>query len=896
MIRCCFFSLLFILFAGSSLSQGFLKTEGKEIVDGQGDPILLRAMGLGGWMIQEGYMLNTADFASAQFEIKAKIEELIGKEAMEEFYDLWHANHCRKIDVDSMSAWGFNAVRLPMHYNLFTLPIEEEPVTGQNTWIEKGFVMTDSLLSWCAANEMYLILDLHAAPGGQGYDKGISDYDETKPSLWELKANRDKAVALWGRLAERYKDSEWIAGYDLLNEPNWDLPGGTLLRSFYEEVTEAIRAVDNNHIIFIEGNWFANDFTGLTPPWDDNMVYSPHKYWSFNTENDLDWILPMRETYNVPLYFGESGENSNVWFRDAINLFESNNIGWAWWPLKKFQSISCPLSVNQSFGWQALLNYWRGNGAKPTAENAKTWLFQMADNLKLEKCIYRKDVTDAMFRQVRSAESKPYTQHTVPGVIQSIDYDLGRDGVAYKDAQVATYHISNGSFTAWNNGWFYRNDGVDIDISQDGQNSNEYCVAWTEEGEWLQYETEVLEDGIYNIEMRTATGDFGGRFHWAVDSTDLSISYFVPFSGDYQSWQTTLVENVPLKKGTRKLRLYIDGTGFNLGNMTFTRQGSLTDIPASYVTSSTVNANRIRVNINKEIDRSSNYTEDDFAVLVNGEIVTVTDVTVGQDGYHFLLDLDYDMDFTQTIKVSYFGTGVSALDGTLLEGFALKDVTNNLPEYFLIPGKIEAEDFYNQNGIQLEATTDDGGGENVGYLDVDDYIDYDVFVTEAGLYNVSFRTASESAGGGLKVQLINDQGVVSDRQTFEFPSTGGWQSWETTTGELILPEGRTTLRLLITEALFNINWMSFDFLTSSDQITDFPLTLSPNPTASIINIIGDVNIDMDALQVYDMNGRLCQDYSVVSRDQIDVSNLTNGVYTLLIKSKERSVIKKFVKI
>jgi len=88
--------------------------------------------------------------------------------------------------------------------------------------------------------------------------------------------------------------------------------------------------VDNNHIIFIEGNWFANDFPGLTPPWDDNMVYSPHKYLSFNDQASIQWVLDMRNTYNVPLYLGESGENSNVWFRDAIKLLEDNDIGWAW--------------------------------------------------------------------------------------------------------------------------------------------------------------------------------------------------------------------------------------------------------------------------------------------------------------------------------------------------------------------------------------------------------------------------------------------------------------------------------------------------------------------------------------------------------------------------------------
>lgn len=217
-------------------------------------------------MVQEGYMLQTAGFANPQHEIRATIEELIGETNTDAFYDAWLANHVRRADIDSMKAWGFNSVRLPMHYNLFTLPIEEEPIAGQQTWLNKGFELTDSVISWCAQNEMYVILDLHAAPGGQGQDAGISDYDPTKPSLWESDANQDKMVALWQRLAERYADEPWVAGYDLLNEPNWPLPGNVAMRNLYERATDSIRTVDSMHMLIIEGNWFANDFTGLPPP------------------------------------------------------------------------------------------------------------------------------------------------------------------------------------------------------------------------------------------------------------------------------------------------------------------------------------------------------------------------------------------------------------------------------------------------------------------------------------------------------------------------------------------------------------------------------------------------------------------------------------------------------
>ena len=63
---------------------------------------------------------------------------------------------------------------------------------------------------------MYVILDLHAAPGGQGRNTDISDYDPDKPSLWESEQNKNKTVALWRKIAERYNDNEWIGGYEEL--------------------------------------------------------------------------------------------------------------------------------------------------------------------------------------------------------------------------------------------------------------------------------------------------------------------------------------------------------------------------------------------------------------------------------------------------------------------------------------------------------------------------------------------------------------------------------------------------------------------------------------------------------------------------------------------------------
>jgi hypothetical protein len=388
----------YLIFSGDiAVSQGFLKADGKQIVNEKGENVLLRGIGLGGWMLQEPYMFQLSEVAGTQTEIKSKISELIGQKNCDEFYTLFMNNMISEKDIDALKKWGFNSIRLPMHYNLFTLPVDKEPVKDQNSWVETGFKLTDNLLSWCRKNKIYLILDLHATPGGQGNDRPIADIDTLKPRLWESEANQKKTIALWKKLAERYKDEEWIGGYDLINETNFKLDGNEPLKKLFSEITQEIRIVDKKHIIFIEGNQFANDYTGLTPPWDNNMAYSFHKYWNPTTVETIQKYLDLREKYNVPLWMGESGENNNEWFKAAVNLFESNNIGWSWWTIKKIDSESSLMTISKPAGYQKIIDYWAGKGPKPSVQEARATFMELAENVKYENCKINNDVLEALF-------------------------------------------------------------------------------------------------------------------------------------------------------------------------------------------------------------------------------------------------------------------------------------------------------------------------------------------------------------------------------------------------------------------------------------------------------------------------------------------------------------------
>lgn len=558
--------------------QGYLRAVEKRIVNEKGENVLLRGMGLGGWMLQEGYMLRV-NGEGQQNKIRSRIKDLIGQSKTEAFYNSWLDNHTRKIDIDSMKAWGFNSVRLPMHYNLYTLPIEKEPVKGQNTWLEKGFRMTDSLLKWCTQNKMYLILDLHAAPGGQGKDLNISDGDTTKPSLWESEQNQQKTIDLWKKLALRYVNEPWIGAYDLINEPNWgfeDLANdknglkekkNEPLRKLLIDITKAIREVDQKHIIIIEGNGWGNNYNGIFPLWDKNMVLSFHKYWNYNNQASIQHIVDTRDKYNVPVWLGETGENSNVWFTEAIRLLENNNIGWAWWPLKKLGNNN-PMQIPSNAGYEKILAFWSRRSPQPSETEAYEGLLKLASSAKLENTIIKRDVIDAMFRQPFSEKAVPYKANAIIDgtVINAVDYDLGRNGVAYFDTDTTDYHLSNGK-RGGNSGRVYRNDGVDI--RTDSSLKDVYYVFNTAAGEWLQYTMHAPTKGQYIIKLSLQAKGSGGKITLTRNNQTILKELAIPSAAN--EWIEISLATVSLQAGKNVLRLYIDEGDMNIKHLRFIR-------------------------------------------------------------------------------------------------------------------------------------------------------------------------------------------------------------------------------------------------------------------------------------------------------------------------------------
>jgi len=533
---------------------GYYHTAGSRLVGPDGQPDVLRGIGFGGWLMPEGYMLRVPGHGSPT-TIRQLAVDVAGEEGADRYFEAYRANYVRREDVLKLAEWGYDHVRLPFHYKVLW-DVEA------GTFDEDGFALFDTFLGWCREAGLPVILDMHAAPGGQSADN-IADAHGTA-ELWvgpNAADNQDLTVAIWEEIARRYRDERLVIGYDFINEPV--LPEGVTraeLRALYVRLTDAVRAIDPHHVLFIEGDFYANFFDGIAPAWDDNMVWAFHKYWSPTDPADMTRFIELRDSTGVPLWLGETGENSNDWFHEVATWANANGIGWNWWTHKKIETVTSPLSTPMQPGYRDLITYWRGEGPKPDRATAEAALLAQAAALRLDSTTFRPDVLGSLFDPAWDTLAVPFKPHTLPGVIDAVDYDLGADGVGYHDAQSKN---ESGRPGLANEGGVYRNDGVDLTRSDLG-GGPAYRVGWTEAGEWLQYTVRVTEGGTF-IASASATGG-AGRLALSVDGAPWG-EIDVPASDG--AWTTVSLGSHTLTAGYHTLRIYIAVGGFDLGRLTF---------------------------------------------------------------------------------------------------------------------------------------------------------------------------------------------------------------------------------------------------------------------------------------------------------------------------------------
>ena len=380
-------TLLFVLLGlASNASAQFAHTAHKQIVDAAGKPLLIRATNLGNWLVPEGYMWLFEGGPQSPGEIRAFVLELLGPEGAAAFWQKYRENYITRDDVNLLHRAGFNAIRVPLHYNLFESDDAE------------GFRLLDRLIAWSRAENLYVILDLHAAPGGQ---TGANIDDSAGyPWLYQSPQEQEHLIAVWRRLAAHYRDEPAVLGYDLLNEPIPHFPKlaplNSALEPLYRKLSAEIRKVDPHHILFLGGAQWDTNFSVFGKPLDANVAYTFHKYWTAPDESVVRQYLDFRERYDVPIWMGESGENTDEWIAQFVITLEKNNIGWAFWPYKKMEKSSAAVSIIPPPDWREIVEFAklpRGTAnveerlkARPEQETITRAFAGFLESVRLQNC------------------------------------------------------------------------------------------------------------------------------------------------------------------------------------------------------------------------------------------------------------------------------------------------------------------------------------------------------------------------------------------------------------------------------------------------------------------------------------------------------------------------------
>lgn len=372
-------------------SKGFIHRDGRRIVDGNGNPLLLHGVNLGNWFVVEGYIWGLADDNPVKIgrNFEAFTEDLVGAERSARFWREYRDRWITESDIRRIAELGFDHVRLPLNHRFL--------VGEGGEILPEGFAYVDRLIGWCRNYNLPVLLDLHAAPGGQ-IGNHVDDANGYPELLLHPQRYLPATVGLWRQIARRYADEPLIAGYDLLNEP---IPPAyyryrRLLLDIYDQTIRAIRQVDDRHLIMVEGAEYSADPSVFTELADDNCALHFHRYWVAPDESSLARYLEASERLDCPLYLGEFGENDPVWIRAMARESERHGIGWCFWTWKKFDTISAVFNAHMPDSWIPLRDHANGKALRPDSELAARALDDILDAIPAESCV----VNDRLVRSL----------------------------------------------------------------------------------------------------------------------------------------------------------------------------------------------------------------------------------------------------------------------------------------------------------------------------------------------------------------------------------------------------------------------------------------------------------------------------------------------------------------
>ena len=386
-------------------SRPFVKVEGISLTV-EGEPFLIKGVNLSNWLLPEAYMFDfSEERVASRYKMDLMLRQMIGPGATDRFWKEYLSRYITEKDIAFLSSRGVNTVRVPFSYRLFT----DEDYMGLRT-ADEGFAIIDNLLSWCRKYGIYVILDMHSAPGGQTGHNIDDSYGF--PWLFYEKEDEETFCSVWEDIAEHYADEPQILGYELLNEPIADYFGSAArnymnsrLEGIYKKAVSVIRRHDPDHIVMLGGaQWNLNFNVFSDFSFDPDMMYTCHKYDGTAGEANIGDFLSFRKRSSKPMFMGELGHNSISWQRKMSETLENNGIGYTFWPYKKLDN-SCMMGIRRPAEWDSsVVRYSETNRttykdfreARPDQQTMRRVLMQFVENSKMENCIPQKGYIRSM--------------------------------------------------------------------------------------------------------------------------------------------------------------------------------------------------------------------------------------------------------------------------------------------------------------------------------------------------------------------------------------------------------------------------------------------------------------------------------------------------------------------
>ena len=377
---------------GNMPKDKFVRVDGEYLIEPDGDTLFIKGTNLGNWLNPEGYMFGFSKTNSAAM-IDRMFCELVGPDFTAEFWKMFKDNYVTREDIGFIASTGANTIRVPFHYKLFT----DEDYMGLKS-DQDGFKRLDDVIGWGREFGLYVILDMHDAPGGQTGDNIDDSYGY--PWLFESEESQKLFCRIWRDIAEYYRNEPVVLAYDLINEPiapyfeNVD-ELNALLEPLHKRVTAVIREVDPNHIIMLGAPQWNGNFSPFADwTYDDNIMYTCHRYGGDASVAAIGNFIEFKAKTNLPMYMGEIGHNTDEWQEAFCIAMEQSNIGYTFWPYTKIRN-SCFSGIVPPENWKEVIafseaprsTYFEIRAARPDQAVARKAMTDFIEASRFENCI-----------------------------------------------------------------------------------------------------------------------------------------------------------------------------------------------------------------------------------------------------------------------------------------------------------------------------------------------------------------------------------------------------------------------------------------------------------------------------------------------------------------------------